>query len=138
MMDSTISVRQIQELGRLRDLLRLLSELRALRDPLTSPEGLRQAIELVLRLATTFGLDQSLADSLRTIISDERIFQLVLAVIRYVAGVLQLEGEMADGRLRFNSLDSAQATEVEMRSFLEWLPIVIQLLELIRGFRGIA
>ncbi|MEX0710899.1 MAG: hypothetical protein WD278_01030 [Pirellulales bacterium] len=120
---------------RFRELLRLLAALRDISEPLTTPEGLKKAIAVLLELAAFLGLDQELVERIRLILSDERVFQLVLAIVGYLAGLLRLNGETGDGRLRLTAVDGQAEFNVETRGFLEWLPFVLQLIELIRRLR---
>lgn len=120
---------------RFRDLLRLLAALRDISEPLTTPEGLKKAIAVLLELAVFLGLDQQLVERIRLILSDERVFQLVLAIVGYLAGLLRLDGETGDGRLRLTALDGQGELNVETRGFLEWLPFILQIIELIRRLR---
>ncbi|MEX2120998.1 MAG: hypothetical protein WD847_15510 [Pirellulales bacterium] len=124
-----------KQLERFRELLRLLAALRQISEPLTTPQGLRKAITALLDLAVFLGLDDALVERIRLILFDEGVFQLVLAIVGYLAGVLRLEEGGGDGRLRLMAVDTYAESNVEARGFLEWLPFVLQLIELIRRLR---
>ena len=51
-------------LSKLRDLLSLLGDIRNITDPLTTADGLKQALTLILQLADTLGLDPTWTDRL--------------------------------------------------------------------------
>lgn len=118
-------------LDRLTEVLRLMNLVREMGD-ITSPEGLRKAIQLVLELATRIGLDQKFIERLKTILGNDTEFQIVLVIVRYLSGLLHHTSEPADARLRFTSLDGNSHMDVTARGFLDWLPTVLQILDLIR------
>ena len=67
---------------KLRELFALLEALRAIREPLSTPEGLRASLELVFRIAEFVGVDRTWTDRVRTILDNPRVFDIVLAVVR--------------------------------------------------------
>ena len=77
--------------SKLRELLALLEALGAIRDPLHTPEGLRASLELLLRIAEFVGVDPDWTDRVRTILDDPRVFDIVLAVVRYLDGLVDGE-----------------------------------------------
>jgi len=133
MMTSELPAVELRGLDRLRDLLRLISELRAVGD-ITTPDGLRRAIELVLNFAVLLGLEESFVERLRRILEDERVFELALAIVRYLAGLVEFNGVTSEGRLQLAAVGEAPI-EVETRGFIEWLPLILQVIELIRRLR---
>jgi hypothetical protein len=72
---------------KLRELLDLLAALRDIRDPLASPEGLHASLELLFRFAEFAGIDRAWTDRIRTILDDPRIFDIILAIVRYMDGL---------------------------------------------------
>lgn len=124
---------------RLRELVRLLAALREIRDPIETPQGLRQAIEVVLQIAALLGLDPKLLERLRAIAAEERTFNLVLAAIQFLLGLIVVDGQTDDGQLRLTANGAPvdqPSIEVDLRSFLDWLPFVLQIIELILRLRG--
>jgi hypothetical protein len=121
-----------QGLEKIFDLLRTLTQLAALRDALTTPDGLRRAIELALRVAGIVGLPPEFIQRLRTILDNPQAFAAVLAVVEYLAGLMKIEGELPDGRLHLKAVDGQREAAVAARDFFDWLPFVIQLLDLLR------
>ena len=120
-------------MGRVRDLLDLLADVRAIDGPWTTAAGLRKVIELVLKLADMAGVNDHWTERLRAAVADERLFQVLLAVVRYVAGLAGRE--MADGAVRVSLADDGEEVVVDAQSFLLWLPLVIQLINLVRNLR---
>ena len=121
-------------LSKLRDLLSLLADIRAVTAPLTSAEGLKQTLTLVLHLADTLGVDPAWSHRLAAILDDQGVFNIVLAIIQYLSGVAG--AEHADNTIRVHLTASEPAVIVDEASFLAWLPLVIQLLSLLRQIRG--
>ena len=121
-------------LSKIRDLLSLIGAIRDITSPLTSAEGLRQTLNVLLRLADALGVDPAWSNKLATILRDEGVFNVVLAIIQYLMGVAGKEG--ADNALRVRVAASGQEVIVEESSFATWLPLVIQLISLVRQIRG--
>ena len=123
----------IVRLTTLRDLLALLAALRDLREPVTSPAGLRQSISLLLRLAELVGIEPAWIERLRTILDDPGAFNIVLAVVQYALGLAARE---AAGVVRLAGCESDEGIEVTAEALAEWLPPVIQIVGLLRQIRG--
>lgn len=121
-------------LGRLRELAGIVRAIRGLVEPITSPEGLRKAIDLVVRLARLLGVDASLLDRLQSILDDESLLRMVLAILQYVSGIAG--GAEERGALRVALADTRQVVRVEAAALVDWLPLVIALLNLLREIRG--
>ena len=114
--------------SKLRELLDLLAALRDLREPLTSPEGLRVSLELLLRLAEFAGVDRAWTDRVRSILDDPRAFDIVLAIVRYLHGLMDTEQVV-------QSIADRDATDVAAQDFLDWLPLILEIMALLREFR---
>ena len=123
----------VQQLGLLRDVLELIGRIRQVSDPITSPDGLRQTIELVLRFAELLGVSGELTDRLRQILADDNVFHVVLGIVRLLFGAAAVTTD--DGKVRVSFVDGTTA-EVEPQDLLSWLPIVVQIINLIRLIRG--
>jgi hypothetical protein len=122
--------------AKIREFIDLIAAIRGLTDPISTAAGLRTAIELVVRFAELIGIDPGWTNRLREALDDEGIFRVVLAVVQYALGLMdgQLDG---DGDGTTVVLASEEGTcVVTTQSFLSWLPIVLQLIQLIRGLRG--
>ena len=124
---------KIHELGRLRDMLELIGRIRQIQAPITSPDGLRQAIEFVLHTAELLGVSDELTNRLREILADENAFQIVLGIVRFLLGEMGVE--TSEGNIRASFADG-NSVVIEPQAFLNWLPIVVQIINLIRIIRG--
>lgn len=124
---------RFQQLGRLRDVLELIGRIREISEPITSPEGLRQTIELLLRFADLLGVSADVTERLRQILADENVFQIVLAIVRFLYGVATMEAQ--DGRMVAFADDRSQL-QIDVKDFMSWLRIVIEIINLLRLIRG--
>jgi hypothetical protein len=120
-------------LAKLQDLLALLAALRELRDPLTSADGLRQAVALLVRLAELLGIDDAWTERVRSIVLDPGVFNIVLAVVQCLAG-MALRDEMQDA-VRVLLADDHEVL-VDAQGLIDWLPLVFQIIALLRQLRG--
>jgi hypothetical protein len=121
-------------LATLRQVLDLISSLRKLGDPLTSAEDLRASIALLVQLGGALGIDRAWTDRVSSALNDERVFAIVLAIVQYVAG---LSGrELGDGTLKVQNTVTGESLHVEPQALADWLPIVVQLISLLRQIRG--
>jgi hypothetical protein len=123
--------------SKLRELLDLLASLRNIREPLTSPEGLRASLELLLRLAEFAGVDRAWTDRVRTILDDPRAFDVVLAIVRYLHGLVSGENIIRliaeEDAATIERL--AAESEVAAQDFLDWLPLILEIIALLRELR---
>ncbi len=122
--------------SQLRNALDLIAAIREVRDPFGSIEEFRKLLELIVRLAEQFGVDQHWLDRWESLLTDERLAQVVLAIAQYVLGVLKRSETSTV--LTGSSLQAVapQAIVVEARSYAEWLPTVIELLRIVLRLRG--
>jgi hypothetical protein len=114
---------------RWRDILELLAALRRLPDPFASADGLRQAIALLVRLAEIVGIDDAWTERLRQIVTDPALLKLVLAIIDYLAYLV------AD-KPRGPATALAEVDHIDAQGLAEWLPIVLEIIRLIKQLRG--
>lgn len=120
--------------SRLRELLQAIADLQDLNAALTTPDGFRRAVELVLRLGELLGLDAAWLDRLRPILTDDGVLQIVLAVWQFVLGARHEVDADEAVRCRVNGVDAPVV--VTQQSLADWLPIVVQLISLLRMVRG--
>jgi hypothetical protein len=120
--------------SRLRELLQVISDLQDIDAPLTSPEGLRRAVELVLKLGELLGLDAAWLDRLRPILADDGVLNIVLAVWQFVLGARHEFS--SDDAIRCRVAGVEGPVVVTQQSLADWLPIVVQLISLLRIVRG--
>lgn len=111
----------------LRDLLDLVAILRDTSEPIDSPEGLRRAIDGLLKLGQSLGLDPELLAKLRTLIENPRIFEVMLAVARYLVDLIdrsssELVKPLVD--LEPHAVDPGT-----------WLAIILEVIALLRRLR---
>jgi hypothetical protein len=134
-MNATVDLAEcrFRQLGLMRDVLELTGRIRQIQAPITSTDGLRQTIELVLHFADLLGVSSEFTDRLRQILTDENVFQIVLGIVRFLLGDGGVEA--SDGKLRAAFADGS-STVIEPQDFLSWLPIVVQIINLIRIIRG--
>lgn len=122
-------------LVKLRDLVRIIGALRDIEDPFASREGLRQSISLLLELAGLLGVPTEWADQVRAIIGDDRLLEVFLAVLQYVLGLA--EHAVEDGSVRvWVQGRPDRAVTVDQKSLLDWLPLVVQIIGLLKLIRG--
>lgn len=122
----------LSRLGKIREVLELVAGIRDIDEPWTSPDGFRQAIALVLRFADLVGIDPKWTERVESILRDQGIFNIVLAIVQYVAGVAGKE--QTDSTISVAAAGGAEVV-IDQQSFLDWLPLVIQLMSLIRQIR---
>lgn len=147
---------------RIRDLLELLAGLRSIDQPLTTADGLRASLELLLRLAEFVGIEPSWTDRIRQILNDPRVFELVLAVVRYLDGFVNAAApndgvsaaastgeqtaqprdintsEINTSDIGDSTINDSIIATVDAQAFIDWLPIVVQILSLLNKLRGVA
>ncbi len=120
--------------SRLRELLQVIADLQDVNAPLTSPDGLRRAVELVLKLGELLGLDPAWLERLRPILTDDGVLNIVLAVWQFVLGARhEADGEET---IRCQVLGTDAPVVVTRQALADWLPIVVQLISLLRIVRG--
>lgn len=116
----------------LRQLIELLSQLGRISEPITSPTGLRQTIEAALAVGRLVGLDGAWLERLRSALDNEAVFGVVLALVRLAAEAATARGDEQGVRV------TAADAEVVLtpKALADWLPIVLELIELFRTLRG--
>ncbi len=67
---------------------------------------------------------------LEQILNDDNVFQIVLAIVPALSGWSGAVG--GDNQLRVSSV--SQQVTVHAQAFVDWLPIVVQLIQLLRQF----
>jgi hypothetical protein len=134
--------------NKLRELLGLLAAFRDIREPLTSPDGLRASLELLLRLAEFAGMDRAWTDRVRAILDDPRTFDIVLAIVRYLHGLIATDEIMqtlaehyaADNQSGGMPSRGAAAgrhdeSDIAAQDFVDWLPLILEIISLLRDLR---
>ncbi len=111
----------------LQTLLALLKKLEQLAESLATADGLRQAIQLLVQLGTSAGLNSAWINQLQNLLTDSDAFNTVLSIIAYLESI---STSTADATLPANEL------AIDAGSLANWLPLVIQILQLIQSIRG--
>ncbi len=72
-----------QRLSQLRELLRLVADVRDLGDPLASVDQFRTLVGLVLRAAAMLGLDPARLERWKTLLTDDELIVAAIALVRF-------------------------------------------------------
>ncbi len=131
-MNATLSIPQFPpvQIAKLSSLLDLLDELRQAAASLATPAGLQSAIGLLIKIADALGMDAAWAEQLQTILSDQNIFEVVLAIVRFLNSLLPGGGQPATATV--GSTAAPDRVTLDAQAFINWLPIVIQILQLLQ------
>lgn len=121
-------------LSKIGDLLGLIGDIRNITAAPTTADGLRQTLALVLRLADMLGIDPTWTNRLASILGDSGVFNVVLAIIQYLTGVAG--AQQADNTIRVRIAAGEPEVIVDEAAFAAWLPLVLQLMALLRQIRG--
>lgn len=118
-------------LVRLRDALDLVAAIREMRDPFATPEEFRKLLALVVRLGEQFGIEPSWLERWESLLTDDRLVQVVLAVAQYVLSILNRSSTNAS-----STAQTPQTVVVGAQAYSEWLPLVLELLRIVLSLRG--
>jgi hypothetical protein len=121
-------------LAKLRELLDLLAAVRQISWPIETADDLRRAVALLVRLGQLVGLDPSWSARLQSILDNPAVFDIVLVIARYLSS--QLATDAASDAI-FPLSDDPVVLDIDAQSLAAWLPIVLQILDLLRQLRGI-
>ena len=125
----TLQVFPALRLGKLRDLLDVIAALRRIQQPINTPNGLRQAVQLLARVAELLGLDSRWTARLQSILDNPAVFDVVLAIVQYVSQ--QLADDRRDNG-EIAALAEPTMLSINAQGFAEWLPMVLQIVDLLR------
>jgi hypothetical protein len=120
--------------SKFRELLDLLAAFRDIREPLTSPEGLRASLELLLRLAEFAGIDRAWTDRVRAILDDARTFDIVLSIVRYLHGLIATD-QIMQTLGEYYAADNQSNGDLAAQDFVDWLPLILEIISLLRELR---
>lgn len=110
---------------KLSSLLALLKKLQQLALPLATADGLRQAIQVLVQFGAAAGLNSAWLSQLQSLLGDSGAFNTVLSIIAYLESLSSANSEASNAGLTINA-----------QSFANWLPLVIQILQLIESIGG--
>ena len=82
-----------------------------------------------MRLAEIVGIDDAWSGRLRQIVTDPALFNLVLAIVQYLAHLI------AD-KPRDAVITLADVDDIDAQGLAEWLPVVLEILRLLKQLRG--
>lgn len=122
----------LDRIGKIREILGLIGQLRGIREPLTDADGLRQSLDVLGRLAERIGIDADWIERITSILLDEDLFNVILAIVRLLAGFVA--SEQAENTVVVAMADGTDAV-VEVQAFVDWLPLIVQILDLLREIR---
>ncbi|MCC7085945.1 MAG: hypothetical protein IT427_13160 [Pirellulales bacterium] len=130
----SVQISPLVHVPSLRELLELVAMLRDFRQPLGSSEGLRSAIDMLLKLGQALGVDPTLLARLRSLSEDPHLFELALAVLRYA---LSFRNPTSQSTISLESSSDTNQAEFSSQSlgFAEWFTLLMQLFELLRRLR---
>ncbi|MEX2118898.1 MAG: hypothetical protein WD847_04745 [Pirellulales bacterium] len=114
----------------IRQMLELAASLRLIGD-LTTSDGLRRAISAMLEFAELLGIDAQRVQWLRGVLLDEGVLNILAALVQYAWGRTTQTPAQADQP----PLDSSDGS-AELQGIEDWLPLILEILKLIRQLRG--
>jgi hypothetical protein len=133
-MTSSKSVRTVSpaSLAKLRDWLDLLAALGDFNQPINSPEGLRQAIAVLLRLGETVGLDPVWLARFGAVLEDPAVFDIVLAVEKYLLRLITA----APRPTPTTGTQPGENITIQSLSLNDWLSLIAEVLQLLGRLRA--
>lgn len=99
---------------------------------------LRRGIELAIRIGELLGADPAWTGRLRSLLTNDALWEVVQSIVRFVASWEEGPPRMAMQATSGSEVWSTEsaALEVEAQSLAVWLPVVLQLISLWRAVRG--
>jgi hypothetical protein len=135
-MNATLTIPQFPPIhsAKLGSLLDLLDELRQAAASLATPDGLQNAISTLVKIANALGMDPTWTAQLQTILNDPNIFEVALVIVRFLNSLVPGGGQPASapGSVASGSATPSGKVTLDSQAFIDWLPIVIQILQLIQ------
>jgi hypothetical protein len=118
----------------LRQALELLANIRNLAQPLTSAAGLEQALTSLVQLANLLGVSATWTAQLQSALADPTVFNVVLSVVQRLLGSGSQPGTPSPSPSP--APEQAQAVAIDEQTLSQWLPLVTEIIGLIRAIRG--
>lgn len=119
----------------LRELLETLAALRGMDQPFTSPEGWQQVLRLIERLAELAGVEEVWLERLRKFAADEALLAILAAVAEYLWLLRSSDGSALPPVLPMFDTDDRT---VEALAIEDWLPLLLEIVALLRTLRAAA
>ena len=132
MTESSAPTTAFDSLGTLRQVLDLLAQIRNLNQPLSSAAGLEQALTLLLQLANLLGVSTTWTSSVQSILADPAVLNVVLLIVQQLLG----ESQTGTPAPSPSPAPQAQAVAISEQSLSQWLPLITEIIGLIRQIRG--
>jgi hypothetical protein len=114
-------------LGKVIQVIDLLEQLRAAAPTIGTADGLRNVVNLLGQLGQFVGVDSSWTSKLQSILANQQVFGIVLAIVQYVDALLTPAATPQAGA------PAVAALTIEAQSFADWLPLVTQIVKLLKS-----
>ena len=112
-------------LGKLIQVVDLLEQLRAAAATIGTADGLRNVVNLFGQLGQLVGVDSAWTSKLQTILADQQVFDIVLAIVKYVESLLAAKPQTGSV--------TTTATTIDAQDFADWLPLIMQFMRLLQS-----
>jgi hypothetical protein len=112
-------------LGKLIQVVDLLEQLRAATPTIGTADGLRNVVNLFGQVGQLVGVDSAWTSKLQTILADQQVFDIVLAIVKYVDSLLAPKPPAG--------AVTATATTIDAQAFADWLPLIMQIMRLLKS-----
>ena len=109
-----------------------LDELRAAAAALATPDGLKRAVAILIDIAEALGLDAAWTARLQTILSDPAVLAVALVIVQFLDSLLGASGQPASA----TDSPATDTVTLDAQAFADWLPIVMQILQVIEQLLG--
>jgi hypothetical protein len=126
-------------------IIAFLRRLTSIHEPWHEEAGLRQYFEVLIDGAELIGLPQVLVDKIQSAIDDPEVFQLALAVARFINGqyidefkLVSAAGALGDGAVVYEvSMEDGRDYQLDLAdaSAIDWLTIIPQIIAIIEQIR---
>ena len=121
-------------LSTLRQALELLANIRNLAQPLTSADGLEQALTSLVQLANLLGVSAAWTARVQSILADPAVFNVVLLIVQQLLGSGSQPGTANPSPPP--APEQTQAITLDEQTLSEWLPFITEIISLIQQIRG--
>ncbi len=126
----------LPDLATLAELLELLAKLCDLNQPLTTPDGLRNAIELALQLGAAAGIDATWLAWLRENVEQPPVFDIVLAVVAFLSSIVEPSSTNSAIHAWRNAPRTSATAAPPSISLSQWLLLIGSLVSLLQKILG--
>src|SRR5262249_23169508 len=122
-LESSLSLPDLRTLA---EILDLLAQLCNLNEPLSSPDGLRAAMDLVLQLGAAAGINANWLAWLRENLEQPPVFDIVLALAAYLSSIIEPSPKSSATRAWRNAPRAVAASDkaAPTISLSQWLVVI--------------